>query len=497
MGVHAYGKGFLVPNAGVMRVFMNVRKVDEVWEAVLGELQLQVTRPSFETWLKDTVGLSHEGGEFVVGAPSTFVAEMLEQRMYSLISRAVERTVHSGVEVRFQVMSNGQAVGAPGGKADYATQVAVQPAASTSDRGTDRQPRTPSGDHYLSAGPAPEYRPVTMNPRYTFASFIVGKSNELAHAAAQAVSDKPSLTYNPLFIYSGVGLGKTHLLHAIGHELASRGMSLIYATTEDFTNDYIRAIREGQTEEFRGRYRSADILLLDDIQFIIGKEQTQEGFFHTFNSLHMAARQIVITSDRPVTALTLLEDRVRSRLAAGLVVDIQSPDLETRLAILRAKADETGQTFPVEVLQFLAERIHSNIRELEGCLNRLAAYAHLTAGPITLELVKNIVSDILHPATSRRVSEQAVIDAVSSYLSISEDAIKGRRRDKQTALARQITMYLLRDESNLSLSAIGRVLGGKDHTTVLHACQRITNQLPVDAHLRRDVLNIRGTLSTS
>ena len=472
---------------------MNVRKVDEVWDAVLGELQLQVTRPSYETWLRETVGLSHEGGEFVVGAPSTFVAEMLQQRMYSLISQAVEKAVHSSVEVRFQVMSNGT----PSDRAGYSATAAVLPGTDASNGVTDRQPRTELEDHSLSGGPAPDYRPVTMNPRYTFASFIVGKSNELAHAAAQAVSDKPGLTYNPLFIYSGVGLGKTHLLHAIGHELASRGMSLIYATTEDFTNDYIKAIREGQTEEFRGRYRSADILLLDDIQFIIGKEQTQEGFFHTFNSLHMAARQIVITSDRPVTALTLLEDRVRSRLAAGLVVDIQRPDLETRLAILRAKADETGQTFPIEVLQFLAERIHSNIRELEGSLNRLAAYAHLTGGPITLELVKNIVADILHPATSRRVSEQAVIDAVSSYLSISEDALKGRRRDKQTALARQIAMYLLREDSNLSLSAIGRVLGGKDHTTVLHACQKITSQLPVDAHLRRDVLNIRGTLSTS
>ena len=280
--------------------------------------------------------------------------------MYSLICQAAEKVVNDPVEVRFQVgidtvpaRAGANGSGAVAGQNGRVLPIAgyPDPAEDADETGIDLAPPTSA---------------IDLNPRYTFETFVVGKSNELAHAAARAVSDHPGVTYNPLFIYSGVGLGKTHLLHAIWHELTRKRLSLIYATTEEFTNEYIKAIRDGSTEEFRNRYRSADVLLLDDIQFIIGKEQTQEGFFHTFNSLHMASRQIVITSDRPVTALTLLEDRVQSRLAGGLTVDIQHPDLETRLAILRAKADETGQEFPEDVIQFLAERIHKNIRELEG-----------------------------------------------------------------------------------------------------------------------------------
>jgi chromosomal replication initiator protein len=407
---------------------------------------------------------------------------MLDQRMYSLISQSVERVVSHGVDVRFQVLPPDRRAGTPA---------------------TGTHVNGPSPDGAVGAAQAPEPTPgareprtgaPVLNGRYTFDTFIVGRSNELAHAAASAVSDNPGTVYNPLFIYSGVGLGKTHLLHAIGHYLLTRGLAPIYATTEEFTNEYITAIREGKTEAFRARYRSADALLLDDIQFIIGKEQTQEGFFHTFNALHMAARQIVISSDRPATALTLLEDRISSRLAGGLVVDIQAPDLETRLAILRAKAEETGQSFPSEVLQFLAERIHSNIRDLEGCLNRLAAHAQLVRRPITLDFVKETVADIIRPARSRRVSDTSVLDTVCAYFSISKDTLAGRRRDKQTAMARQVAMYLLREEINLSLTSIGRLLGGRDHTTVLHAHRRIGHQINVDSHLRRDVVNIREAL---
>ena len=460
---------------------MSVQKPQQLWESVLGHLQLQITRPSYETWLRGTVGLSFEGGEFVVGTPNTFVAEMLDQRMYSLISQALGKTVDGDVDVRFQVVTHDSG-------ANGATDV------GTAGNGAATSHDTASNSH--AGGPAPQlYRTTGMNPRYTFGNFIVGKSNELAHAAAQAVADRPGVTYNPLFIYAGVGLGKTHLLHAIGHHVIAKGLSLIYSTTEEFTNEYIKAIREGKTEEFRNRYRSADVLLLDDIQFIIGKEQTQEGFFHTFNTLHMAARQIVITSDRPANALTLLEDRVRSRLAGGLSVDIQPPGLETRLAILRARAEETGQTFSDEVMQYLAERVHTNIRELEGSLTRVAAYAQLVGSPITLDLVKRAVADALNPPTRRKVSDHQVVDTVSAYFSIDKETLKGRRRDKQTALARQVAMFLLREEANLTLASIGRVLGGKDHSTVLHACQRIEGQIDVDSYLRRDILNIRDALA--
>ena len=444
-----------------------------MWQAVLGDLQLKVTRPSYETWLRDTTGVRYDDGEFVVGTPNTFVAEMLEQRMYSLISDAVARIVAKDVEVRFEVVSGGQAESAP----DSAPTPAHVAANGTSSSTVDR--------------PA-----TALNPQYVFDTFIVGRSNELAHAAARAVSENPGSVYNPLFIYSGVGLGKTHMLHAIGHRLASRGLTPIYATTEEFTNGYIRAIREGTTDAFRAHYRSADALLLDDIQFIIGKQQTQEGFFHTFNALHLAGKQVVITSDRPVTNLTLLEDRVSSRLAAGLVVDIQTPDLEMRIDILRAKASATGQQFPDEVLDLLAGRVHKNVRELEGTLNKIAAYAHLTNNPISVDLVKKTLADSLAASARRKVSEQEVVDAVCSYFGVDDDVLKGRRRDKQTALARQVAMFLLREDAHLTLKATGLALGGKDHTTVMHACVRIAALANDDPALRQDLINIRESLDS-
>ena len=467
---------------------------DHLWQAVLGQLQMKVSRPIYETWLKDTSGVSYDDGVFVVNAPDTFVAEMLEHRLYELISQTLNGVVPTGADIRFHV------AGSPA-NAEQESLVLEQTPPSVATAVAER----PDDESSVDDGPAsfrtnnhngrPAVGAASFNPRYTFESFIVGTSNELAHAAALAVSDRPAITYNPLFLYSGVGLGKTHLLHAIGHRFVAAGLSTIYATCEEFTNQYIKAIREGNTEEFRERYRSAEALLLDDIQFIIGKEQTQEGFFHTFNSLHMAAKQIIITSDRPVTSLTLLEDRVRSRLAGGLTVDIQHPDLETRQAILRVKADETGAKFPSEVLEFLAERVHKNVRELEGSLNRVAAYAQLTGTDISVDMVKNALADTLNPTKTNRVSEQLVVNTVSAYFSIDEESLKGRRRDKQTALARQVAMYLLREELNLSLAAVGRTMGGKDHTTVLHACTSIAAKINVDAHLRRDVINIREALT--
>ncbi len=465
---------------------MTTQQAKQVWEAVLGELQLQVTRPSYETWLKETVGIACNADEFVVGTPNTFVAEMLEQRMYSLISQAMERVTKGSVEVRFQVLQKDEALNGidthlPENMDAVSVPMPIESASPSN-----------AGQFAPSA-----YRPISLNPKYAFETFIVGKSNELAHAAALAVAEKPGVIYNPLVMYSGVGLGKTHLLHAIGRRVQSRGMSLIYATTEDFTNEYIKAIREGRTEDFRNFYRSADLLLLDDIQFLIGKEQTQEGFFHTFNALHMTNRQIVITSDRPVTSLTLLEDRIRSRLEGGLVVDIQPPDLETRLAILRAKAELMGLGVAPEVLELLAERVHKNIRELEGNLNRVVAYAQLTNSDITPELVKRAVADLTDAGRDRQVSDELVLDAVSSYYRVDRETLKGRKRDKKTALARQVAMYLLREDANLGSSAIGRILGGKDHTTVLHGCKTIENQQNVDSQLRREIISIRETLANS
>ena len=485
----------------------------QVWDAVLGEIQIQVTRPCYETWFKNTEGVGRENGHLIVETPNTFVAEMLEQRMYSIICQAAERVAHEEIAVKFQVVGGSPDV--PDDESSFISPVQPVPRAQNPRESLkESAPATPPGSngngaiHHAAQKGSANSLPSKQDPKttairkklnstYTFESFIVGKSNELAHAAALAVVDNPGHIYNPLFLYADVGLGKTHLLHAVGHALSNKGLNSMYSTTEEFTNEYVQAIRDGRTEEFRARYRTADVLLLDDIQFLIGKEQTQEGFFHTFNALHMASRQIVITSDRPVSALTLLEDRVRSRLAGGLVADINAPDLETRVAILRAKADSTRRSFSPEVLEFLAERIHRNIRELEGSLNRLTAYADLVGVDVTIEVARRVVSDSLNGSRRPRPTDRAVITAVATYFQVDKDVLLGRRRDKHTALARQVAMYLLREESQLGLSQVGRAIGGKDHSTVLHACQKITQLAQVDPHLRQDLLNIRETLQAS
>ncbi len=462
-----------------------------IWDAVLGELQLQVPQPSFETWLSGTTGLVISDDEFVVSTPNAFVAEMLDQRMYSLISQCLERVIGDEIELRFEVGED---------KETKTERLANRQAPNTT--GTTPLPIDQGSPSPAQAASRPSYRRVGLNSKYRFENYIVGSSNNLAHAAAVAVSENPGAVYNPFVIYSGVGLGKTHLMHAIGHRVRESGHDVLYSTTEEFTNEYIGAIRQGTTEDFRDRYRSADVLLLDDIQFIIGKEQTQEGFFHTFNALHMAGKQIVITSDRPVSELSLLQDRVSSRLAGGLVADIQAPDLETRLAILRFKADQTGQQFSNQVLEFIAQRVQKNIRELEGCLNRVAAYVGVADRAVDghseltvdLGLVEKALEDSLKES-NRRVSEEDVLGAVARYFSIDKATLKGKKRDKSTALARHVSMYLLREEVQLPLATIGRVMGGRDHTTVMHACQRITTQLKADTRLRRDLLNIRESLA--
>ena len=452
---------------------------DRIWDAALGELQMQVARPAYETWLKDTQGVAHHDGEFAVAAPDAFVSEFLQQRMYAPIQRALERVIGEPVSVTFQVTQ------------------ADQDAPTNTGYGEND---APSANATALPNPAPTHAPngnahtATLNARYTFDRFIVGKSNELAHAAAQAVADNPGAVYNPLVLYSDVGLGKTHLLHAIGHQVLADGLSLIYATTEEFTNEYIRAIREGRTEDFRLRYRNADLLLLDDIQFLIGKEQTQEGFFHTFNALHMSNRQIVITSDRPVTALKLLEERISSRLSGGLVADIQPPDLETRLAILRAKAEGMRVHIPPDVLDLLGARIFPNIRELEGSLNRVVAYAQLTGRPLNADLARQVADDSQQDAAARQPSEQEALDAVSAHFGIDAQALRGSKRDKKTALARQVAMYILTEDAGMSATAIARALD-KKHPTVLHGYKTIQSKQNVDANLRRDILRIRETLA--
>jgi chromosomal replication initiator protein len=441
----------------------------QIWAAALGQLQMEIPRPNFQVWLRDTRAVRLDGETLVVAAPNAFAAEMLEKRLASTVERALERV--SKRQLRVQVLVAGSAR-TEALDASYAVTAAPTRSASPA-----------------FAGGATAFR-----PNLTFETFVVGPSNRLAAAAALKVAEEPGRVYNPLYMYSDVGLGKTHLLHAIGHRLLARGLRVLYVSSERFTNEYVKAIRDGATEQFRERYRSADALLIDDIQFIANKEQTQEGFFHTFNELHMNGRQIVVTGDEPARK-SLLQERIISRLEGGLVVDIQPPDYETRYAILQSKADRSGLRVPPQVLDGLARRPLMNVRELEGNLNRILAYAQLVGQPVTPELAQQALRSLLSQSTNRTTPPSTVITAVAEQTGVSEDMLRGVRRDKKTALARRVAMYLLREESRLPSTRVGELLGGKDHSTVLYAQKRFEEQLETDPALRQELVAIRHAIA--
>ena len=435
---------------------------DRIWQAALGQLELEIPRPNFETWLKDTSAKSLDSDTLVVTTPSAFAAEALEQRLSAIISRVVERVASRSLSVEFAVAGEESATAPP----------KARPRRSAS---------LPDGN--------------ALRPGLTFDTFIVGDSNKLAHAAAAHVAEAPGQAYNPLYIYSQVGLGKTHLLHAIAHSLAEKGLEIIYVSSERFTNDYIKAIRAGTADQFRERYRSADALLIDDIQFIASKEQTQEGFFHTFNELHMSGRQVVVTGDEPARK-SLLEERIVSRLEGGLVVDIQPPDLETRIAILESKAYVLKVDVPVMVLELLARTSLTNVRELEGSLNRVVAYSQLVDSPIDPELATRALSNLIDSDRSRSAEPQDVIQVVSERTGVNIETILGRRRDKRTTHARHMAMYLLREESHLPSTRVGEIMGGKDHSSVLYGQRRFAEQLDDDPSLRHLIAAMRISLSS-
>jgi chromosomal replication initiator protein len=318
----------------------------------------------------------------------------------------------------------------------------------------------------------------------------------LAHAAALSVAERPGHSYNPLFIYGGSGLGKTHLMHAIGHAVISRHPKkrVAYATSEKFTNEFINSIRGQKSEEFRERYRRIDVLLIDDIQFLTGKEGTQEEFFHTFNAIHEEGKQIVLSSDRPPKAIERLEDRLRSRFEWGLIADISTPDLETRIAILRAKAEAQSVAVPPPVIDFLAQRIVSNIRELEGALTRIVAYATLNAIPVTTQLAQEILQNILYNPRQKTLSPERIVETVARYYGVPAEQLRGKQRDKQVVLPRQIAMYLMREETEAPLLRIGEALGGRDHSTILHGCEKIEREMAENDDFRRDVGALRELL---
>ncbi len=439
----------------------------EVWRAVLGDLQLQVPRPTFETWLKPTEGVAENGDVFIVEAPTPFAVEWLERRMFHSLQRTLQKVAGYPVELQIRVRSEG---------ISYAVERAELPAGVTAE----------------SNQPLFEFR--ALNPRYTFESFVVGPSNKLAFSAAHAVAESPGVAYNPLFLYSGAGLGKTHLLQAIGRTCAQRGLSVLYVTSEQFTNEFITAIRNRTTEDFRKRYRSVQMLLVDDVQFLSGKEQTHEGFFHTFNDLHNSGNHVVVSSDRPPRSLPLMEERLRSRFEWGLIADIQPPELETRMAILASKADEMHVGLDDAVIELIAKRIQRNVRELEGSLNRMVAYSQLMNVDITLDTTERILNDVTPEQNRASIDPLRILSEVADYFGLQVDDLLTRSRKKTVAVPRQVAMYLLIHEIGLPPTQVGRLLGGRDHSTVIHGAGKINGEMNEDSELRHDVQAIKESI---
>ncbi len=438
-------------------------KAEQAWQATLGQLQLEMQKAAFDTWVRDSELISYEDGSFIIGVQNAYARDWLQSRLSSKVTRLLTGLMNRSVDVRFIVWQN--------------------------PVGDDDTDQTESED-IPAAVVYPEK--ANLNSRYTFDNFVVGASNRLAHAASLAVAEKPAQAYNPLFLYGGVGLGKTHLLHAIGNMCLEKGLQVLYVSSEEFTNDLINAIRTHTTQAFREKYRQTDVLLIDDIQFIAGKESTQEEFFHTFNTLHGQNKQLVISSDRPPKAMVTLEERLRSRFEWGLAADIQPPDFETRQAILRAKSDRAGYQIPNAIIELIARRVQSNIRELEGALTRVAAFASLSALPLTPQMVETVLVDMLPRRTE--VQPEEVVRKVADTFGVNLERMLGRERSRDVALPRQIAMYLLREEANISLPQIGDALGGRDHTTIMYGCEKIADLLERDDRLRKQVIEIREQL---
>jgi len=442
-------------------------QAEQVWQAALGQLQLELNKNVYDTWIRGTVLLSYEDGTFIVGVTHAYAKDWLENRLLGTIKRTLSTLAERSVEVRFVVWGpNNKKSEMPVETAQTAVEPMVPATAYTSQ--------------------------TNLNPKYVFESFVVGSSNRLAHAACLAAAENPARAYNPVFLYGGVGLGKTHLLHAMGNACAGRGLQVLYVSSEEFTNDLINAIQKRTTEAFRDKYRRIDVLLIDDIQFIAGKESTQEEFFHTFNTLHGQDKQVVITSDRPPKAMVTLEERLRSRFEWGLSVDIQPPDFETRQAILRSKADRAGRGVDPAVIELIARRVQSNIRELEGALTRVMAYADLLGQAVTLEIANSALADLL--PRRRTLTATQIIQTVADYYHSSTEILTGRDRSKETAWARQVAMYLIREETDSSLPTIGDVLGGRDHTTVMYGCDKVADMVERDDSARKQVIAIREQL---
>ncbi|MDR0267906.1 chromosomal replication initiator protein DnaA [Paenibacillus sp.] len=434
----------------------------ELWQQILSIIHTKLSKPSFDTWFKATKAIQMSDHSIVISAPTTFAVEWLESRYTKLVSSTIFEVLGKQVDVKFVIEDNKPAEVVP-------QQPAPMPQVTQEEALT----------HML-------------NPKYTFDTFVIGSGNRFAHAASLAVAEAPAKAYNPLFLYGGVGLGKTHLMHAIGHYILEHNPAsrVVYLSSEKFTNEFINSIRDNRAESFRNKYRNVDILLIDDIQFLAGKESTQEEFFHTFNALHEEQKQIIISSDRPPKEIPTLEDRLRSRFEWGLITDIQPPDLETRIAILRKKAKAENLDIPNEAMMYIANQIDTNIRELEGALIRVVAYSSLTNQDVTTHLAAEALKDIIPSSRPRMITIQDIQQKVGEYYNLKLEDFKARKRTKAVAFPRQIAMYLSRELTDFSLPKIGEAFGGRDHTTVIHAHEKISQSLKNDQDLFKVINNI-------
>ncbi|MGG6433049.1 chromosomal replication initiator protein DnaA [Anoxybacillus sp. D401a] len=446
-----------------------MENISDLWNKALAEIEKKISKPSFETWLKSTSAHSLKGDILIITVPNEFTKDWLESRY----TRLIEQTLYdiTGEELKIKcTIPNHQTL--------------------------DEFDLKPSSKPRKHDDEQTEFPQSMLNPKYTFDTFVIGSGNRFAHAASLAVAEAPAKAYNPLFIYGGVGLGKTHLMHAIGHYVLEHNPSakVVYLSSEKFTNEFINAIRDNRPDDFRNKYRNVDVLLIDDIQFLAGKEQTQEEFFHTFNTLHEESKQIVISSDRPPKEIPTLEDRLRSRFEWGLITDITPPDLETRIAILRKKAKAEGFDIPNEVMLYIANQIDSNIRELEGALIRVVAYSSLINKEINADLAAEALKDIIPSSKPRVITIQDIQRVVGEHFNLKLEDFKAKKRTKSVAFPRQIAMYLSRELTDCSLPKIGEEFGGRDHTTVIHAHEKISALIQTDVQLQKQLKEIMEKL---
>lgn len=449
-----------------------LENLNELWNKTLQAIEKKVSKPSFETWLKSTAASHIDGDTLVILAPNEFARDWLEDRYTHLIADTLEEIIGAKLDIKFIIPLEQTANEFP------AEKIAKKISQPTSTLHND----------------APK---SMLNPKYTFDTFVIGSGNRFAHAASLAVAEAPAKAYNPLFIYGGVGLGKTHLMHAIGHYVLEHNpdAKVVYLSSEKFTNEFINSIRDNKAVEFRNKYRNVDVLLIDDIQFLAGKEQTQEEFFHTFNALHEEEKQIVISSDRPPKEIPTLEDRLRSRFEWGLITDITPPDLETRIAILRKKAKADNLDIPNEVMLYIANQIDTNIRELEGALIRVVAYSSLTNQDITADLAAEALKDIIPNKKPKLLTILDIQKKVGEHYNVKLEDFKSKKRTKSIAFPRQIAMYLARELTDSSLPKIGMEFGGRDHTTVIHAHEKISKMMEEDEQLKKKIEEIKEELT--